>query len=62
MITNLDDDFIDKIKEKYGHSISKINLSHNGLSCVKNIEKLSDCIEKLNLSGINPLIHLFILC
>lgn len=52
MITNLDDDFVDKIRERYGDSVSKINLARNGLSCVKNIEKLSNCIEKLNLSGI----------
>ena len=45
----LDDEFIDSILKKYGKHLSKINLSNNGLNCIKNIERFTK-LEVLNLS------------
>jgi hypothetical protein len=63
MIATLDDDLIDSIISKFGSEVPKLNLSNNGIRCIKNIERFKDCVIKLNLSGndlvdIRPLSHL----
>jgi hypothetical protein len=50
---SLDSDFISSVREKYGSSFQKINLSANGLSNVENIGKLSSSLNCLNLSNNN---------
>ena len=50
MITNLDDDLISGIVAKFGANVTRINLSSNGLRGLGNIEKISPCLEKLNLA------------
>ena len=50
MIGNLDDDVIAGIVAKFGPRVTRINLSSNGLRGLGNIERISPCLEKLNLS------------
>lgn len=47
----LEDDFIDSILEKYGKDISKLNLSNNGLTCIRNIDRLGSSLTSLNLAN-----------
>ena len=50
MLTNLDDEFIQGIVARFGATVTRINLSSNGLRGIGNIDKISPCLEKLNLS------------
>lgn len=46
----MEDDLIDGIVRQFGPNVTKINLSRNGLRGLGHIEKISPCLEKLNLS------------
>jgi len=50
MLSSLDDDFVEGIVARFGATVTRINLSSNGLRGIGNIDKISPCLEKLNLS------------
>ena len=63
MITNLDDDLITGIIAKFGPAVKRINLSSNGLRGLGNLDKISPCLDKLNLArndlmDLRPLLNL----